>query len=108
VRLDVASHPAGVVLELTPRLPEGVAKGDVSILVSSVLVRRAGDHQMITRDADLDAHAEEAPLVLVLVGRFDQHAAADHAIEERLQLIHPAANIVLERWAGRHLVKADL
>src|SRR5664279_4062306 len=108
VLLDVASHASDVILELSSRGPEGVADGDVGVLVSSVFLRGAGDHQVVTGNADLDPDVVVPSLVGMVVRHLDEHTAADYAIEDGLELVHPTANIVLDRRVGRHLVECDL
>ena len=59
-------------------------------------------------NADVDAHPVEPTLVVMMVGRFDQNAATDDAVEERRELVDPFANVSIQRGAVRELVKRDL
>ena len=91
--LDVAAPAPDIVLELSPRLAEGVAYGDVGVGVRSMLVRRTVDHDALARHADLDQYPVELALVVVPVRSFDRNPTADDPVEELLELINPSTDV---------------
>ena len=84
MRLDVAAHLPGLILEPPHGGVEGIADRDIDILMRVVDGLRPIDHHVLPRYADIDAHAIELALVMVPVRRLDDDGTADDAVVEAL------------------------
>jgi hypothetical protein len=62
VVLDVAAHLSRVILEPPRRGVEGIANGDINVLMRVIERARAIHHHVFARHADIDAHVYSLPL----------------------------------------------
>jgi hypothetical protein len=108
VRLHLAPTEPGVIVELPSRRLEGILNREVRIFEPLDVIVRAADDELQARHADDEADAVMVALLVVSMGRFDEDAAADDPIEERLELFGRAPDLRLQRRAGRQLVECDL
>src|SRR3546814_7430274 len=86
--LDPPGPLAGMVLQAAPGGIEGVAQGDVDVLVGVALTGIAVDHHLLARDAHLDVDVEKVALHVLAADGFDHHAAGRDPAIDLLQLCH--------------------
>ena len=61
----------------------------------------------MARHVQFDVHFEQATLIVMPVRLFDYHPTTSDAIEDLLQVLHPGADVGLERVAVGNLVEVD-
>src|SRR3546814_9630888 len=86
--LDPPGPLAGMVLQAAPGGIEGVAQGDVDVLVGVALPGIAVDHHLLARDAHLDVDVEKVALHVLAADGFDHNAAGRDPAIDLLQLCH--------------------
>jgi hypothetical protein len=105
VVLDVAAHLSRVILEPPRRGVEGVANGDIDVLMRVIEWACAIHHHVLARHADIDAHVIQLALVMVAVRRLHHDAAADDAVVEAFELRRLLADALLDGGGGSMLRK---
>src|SRR5687768_8450409 len=101
--LDVAALAAHVVLQPTPCGVEGVAQGDLHLLV--VLMR---DGDFAARHLEIDAHVELLALALVARAELDHDAAAYDVVVIALELFRLLADRPIQGVGLCNAVQRDL
>jgi hypothetical protein len=86
VALDLAALHPRMLLKLAGGGVEGVAQGDVEVLVGLPVVMVPAHHDVLLRDAEIDPDFVEITLMLVMVFCFDGDAAANDVVAELLEL----------------------
>ena len=107
VGLHVAAHRRDD-LEQPPRGVEGIANGDIDILMGLVLRPGAADVHVLPRHAEIDPHSVELAFVLMAMRRLDDDVAADDTPVELLELGDLLANARLDGGRGVHILEAEL
>src|SRR5665213_98184 len=105
--LDVASHGAGVVLELAARRVEGIADGDENVLMRMVFGRIALDDDLSSRNGQIDSQMVQVALVATRA-RFHYDVAGHDPSEKAVKGSGMLANMGLDRRRRRHLAEGDL
>jgi len=90
VRLHVTAPRSLVVLELAPCGLERVAQRNVGVLMGLIHRACAPDVDLAARHRDRDPHIVEPALLLVALGRFDEHVAVD---DLRAELLEPGGEL---------------
>src|SRR5882672_8034626 len=90
--LGLAAGDARGVLELAPERKEGVAQGEIGILVVAV-----ARHELLAGNAQVDADVKEAAARTVPAQFLDVDAAAHDARVKLLELLRDLADPCLER-----------
>ena len=108
MRLDAASHLPRLILQSPHRRVEGVADGDIHILMGVIGGLGPVDHHVLARYADIDPYTVKLALVVMAVRRLDHHGATDDAVVEAFELLRLLADARLDRGGGVHVPKADL
>src|SRR5262245_26979711 len=83
---DVASELPRMIFELAHRGIEGVADGDIDVLVRLVLRAFLIHVHVVARHADVDADLVKLALVVMPVRRLDGDVAAHDALEKAVKL----------------------
>src|SRR5581483_6694362 len=87
--LDVSAADSLVILELSPRRPEGVPQCDVRALVRGIAGVGASDDNVFARYGDVDLKVEQASLLVMRMMRcVDDNLTACDLTAESLQLPH--------------------
>src|SRR5512144_1399978 len=108
VGLHVATRAPDMVFELPPRSIEGIANGDIDILVRMVQRPGMADEDVLPRHADVDADIVELALVVMPVGRLDDDLATDNPVMEVLEFGGLLADPRLDCGRRFHAVKGNL
>src|SRR5262245_30701216 len=107
-RLDVASQLPRMIFELTNRCVEGVADGDIDVLMRLVLRALLSHMHVLPGHADVDAHLVELALVVMAMRRLDGNVAAHDPLEEAVELGGLLADDRFHGRGGIHVPEADL
>ena len=75
-----------LILDLPHGGVEGVADGDIDVLVGVVLRAFLVHVHVLAGHADVDAHFVQLALLMMAMRRLDGHVAGDDAVEEALEL----------------------
>lgn len=94
--LDIGATQPRVVLQLTLGRSEGVPDGDMGIFMRLVVGAGPVDDDAPAGDVQFDRDPEQLALLLVAMGGLDDHAAADDAVEEPLEMRDAAMDIVAD------------
>ena len=97
-----------MILELAHRGVEGVADGDIDVLMGVVLRSFLIYVHVLAWHADVDADLVELALVVMAMRRLDGHVAAHDALEEAVELGCFLADDRFDGRRGVHVPKADL
>ena len=101
--LHVTALDARVVLELALGCVERIAQRHVDVL--GVL---PVDHDLPARRCEVHAHRKVLALLLVAVLQLGHDAAAHQFRIEPVELLHPFANMLIERVGMFHAAHGDL
>src|SRR5882672_1115067 len=101
--LDLAAGDARGVLELAPEREEGVAQGEVGILVVA-----AARYELLARDAQVDAHVKKTAPAAVPAQFLDVDPAAHDARVKFLELLRDFPDLRLERRRVREVEDGNL
>src|SRR6476659_7785155 len=105
---DVASELPRMIFELAHRGIEGVADGDIDVLMRLVLRAFLIHMHVVARHADVDADLVELALVVMAMRRLDGDVAAHDALEEAVELGCFLADDRFDGRRGVHVPNADL
>ena len=83
--LDVASHDADVILELTPGGEKGVADGDEDVLVGVAPAMLMTGDDVASGHRQSNPHGEETAATAMMVRPRDHHAAREDPVAETFQ-----------------------
>lgn len=104
----ISVQASRVLLELAARGREGIADGEVDVLVCGIGAwRRAGD-QVRPGNADVNLDPKPTGLLAVPVGQLDGHAAADDARKDVVEVRRPLPDVLFESFASGNSVKTNL
>lgn len=106
--LGVAAPALHALFELARGGVEGIAQGDVRILMGVLVVLVAGHGDLAAGQGDVDVHAEQAALMLVLVRRLDDDAAADDLLTVTVEFRGEFVDAGLQGRRGIHVTEGDL
>src|SRR5262245_9151751 len=105
---DVASELPRMIFELAHRGIEGVADGDIDVLVRLVLRSLLIHMHVVAGHADVDADLVELALVVMPVRRLDGDVAAHDALEKAVKLGGLPADDRFHGGRWIHVAEADL
>lgn len=105
---DLGAAQPRMVLQLTLGGRECVADGDMGIFMGLVVGAGPVDDDAPAGDVQFDRDPEQPALLLVAMGRLDDHAAADDAVEEPLEMRHAAMDVVADGIRDGHVTEFDL
>src|SRR5215831_7882697 len=105
---DVASELPRMIFELAHRGIEGVADGDINVLVRLVLRAFLIHMHVVARHADVDADLVTLALVVMPVRRLDGDVAAHDALEKAVKLGGLLADDRFHGGRWIHVAEADL
>jgi hypothetical protein len=107
VRLDIASHLAGMVLKLALGCVERITDRNVQILMSMMLRRLAPHDDFPLRHDQLDSNMIQNALMVMPMVRFDNDTAGVDPIKEALELIGASADFLLSSNVWLDIAKCD-
>jgi len=108
VALDAAAHLPCLILQPVRRRIEGVADGDIDVLMGVVDGFCPIDDYVFSRHADIDPHVVELALVMMAVRCLHYDSAADDAVVEAFEFRRLFADAFLDGGGGVHVTEADL
>jgi hypothetical protein len=105
---DLAPLDPGAILQLAPRLVEGVADLEVEVPVLRMLGRVAPHHDLFTGDLQVNADLVEVALLVMAMRDVDDDAAAHDPVVEFVQPLRLRADLRIELFRWGKVVKDDL
>jgi hypothetical protein len=108
VGLHVSPLAADVIFDLARGSVEGVANGNVDVLVRVVLSRLAAHDELAAGKREIEADVEEVSLPMTSVRRLDHHPATRDVIGEAVELGGLLAHSSLDCVGRLHSSECDL
>jgi hypothetical protein len=108
VQFRAAAALASMIFEATTERVEGVANGDVRILVRMVDAPVAADHDFAARHCEVYAHLEHIALLMARVLALHRNVAGGDPIEKVLEFLGTLPNAGLKRRRRIHMAKGNL
>src|SRR3990170_8322264 len=102
------AHAPRMVFQLSTRRIEGIANGDINVLMRMVERARMPDEDILPRHTDVDPHVIKLAVVMMTMRGLDDNSAPHNAIVKALELSGFLANSSLHRWRRFHPMKTDL
>jgi hypothetical protein len=108
VAFHFAATDSGVIFDLALGRCEGIADGDVDILMGLVLRPFAIDGDLLPGEGDIQSYSKQITLPVMAMILLDDNPAFDDPVEESLQFVYLLTNTSFDGGRGIHVPKCDI